>query len=286
MRVLAAVKQARPPVLLIAADGPQEDPRCAEVRSQVIAAIDWPCQVETRFLAEQHGCRRAVSSALDWAFGRHEKLIILEDDCLPHPGFFPFCEAMLDRFANTPEVMQVCGSNLTGMRPPGQSYHLSRFGPIWGWASWRRAWQAYDVEMKSWDAMRKSPRLRELCPEPFEAAWRREVLDAVHQGKVDTWDYQWAYAKLRCGGLNIIPAVNLISNIGFGPDATHTLNAADPRAGLATQDLPWPLQHAAQNSCTAWRAADQAYLCQAVGLPAKVWSIPGIRRIIRSLLKR
>ena len=148
----------------------------------MMKSIDWPCQVETRFLEEQQGCRNAVSSALDWAFGLHDQLIILEDDCVPHPSFFAFCAAMLERFQEEPEVMQICGSNLTGMRPVGQSYYFSRFGPIWGWASWRRAWHAYDVEMKAWSSLRNSPQLRQLCPEPFEADWRREVLDAVHRG--------------------------------------------------------------------------------------------------------
>ncbi|WP_395752792.1 glycosyltransferase family 2 protein [Prosthecobacter sp.] len=281
---MAAIKQARPEVLLVAADGPREDPRCTQVRDHVLAAIDWPCRVQTRFLDELQGCRKAVSSALDWAFGLHEQLIILEDDCLPHPSFFVFCAAMLDRFKNSPEVMQICGSNLTGMRSPGHSYCFSRFGPIWGWASWRRAWQAYDVAMKEWPAVRDSPLLRQCCPEPCEAAWRREVLGAVYRGEVDTWDYQWAFAKLRLGGLNIVPSVNLISNIGFGPDATHTLNSADPRAGLAVQDLPSPLQHPA--TITAWQEADRAYLTQVVGLPAKAISLQGMRRWVRSLFKR
>lgn len=283
-RVMEALRLARPAVLLVAADGPAEDPRCEEVRKAVMNGIDWPCKVSTRFLDERQGCRTAVSSALDWAFSLHEQLIILEDDCLPHPDFFAFCEAMLHRFMETPEVMQVCGSNLTSLRPADQSYYFSRFGPIWGWASWRRAWQAYDVEMNSWDRMRHSGRLGQLCPEPFEAGWRREVLDSVHQRQVDTWDYQWAYAKLCCGGLNIVPAVNLVSNIGFGPDATHTLNAADPRAALATHGLTFPLQHA--GSITPWQQADRAYLHHVVGLPPKTWSIRGIRRILRSLFKR
>jgi hypothetical protein len=283
-RVMAALRLARPEILLIAADGPHDDPRCTQVREQVLAGIDWPCQVQARFLDEQQGCRKAVSSALDWAFGLHEQLIILEDDCLPHPRFFPFCETMLDRFKAVPEVMQVCGSNLTGMQPAGQSYYFSRFGPIWGWASWRRAWQAYDVEMKAWAELRNSTQLCLLCPQPFEASWRREVLDPVHRGEVDTWDYQWAFAKLRCGGLNIIPAVNLVSNIGFGPEATHTLNSADPRADLATQELPTPLHH--PQSITAWQEADRAYLSHVVGLPEKVCSFRGMRRILRSIFKR
>lgn len=281
---MAALKQARPDVLLIAADGPHDDARCAEVRDRMLNSIDWPCQIETRFLDEQLGCRTAVSSALDWAFGLHEQLIILEDDCVPHASFFAFCAAMLDRFKDEPEVMQICGSNLTGMRPAEQSYFFSRFGPIWGWASWRRSWQVYDVEMKAWNELRNSALLRRLCPEPFEAGWRREVLDAVHRGKVDTWDYQWAFAKLRCGGLNVVPAVNLVSNIGFGPDATHTMDSADPRAEMATQELAAPWHHA--DKITAWQQADRAYLTQVVGLPLSIWSRQGLRRCLRTLFHR
>ncbi|MBB5030454.1 hypothetical protein HNQ65_000008 [Prosthecobacter vanneervenii] len=282
-RVMSALKLARPEVLLIAADGPHDDARCADVREQMLNKIDWPCQVATRFLDEQMGCRNAVSSALDWAFGLHEQLIILEDDCVPHACFFAFCSAMLDRYKNESEVMQICGSNLTGMRPAEQSYFFSRFGPIWGWASWRRAWQAYDVEMKEWSTLRNSTRLHQLCPEPFEAGWRHEVLEAVYRGEVDTWDYQWAFAKLRSGGLNIVPAVNLVSNIGFGEDATHTTNADDPRAEMEIHELASPLRHA--DKIIAWQEADRAYLTQVVGLPESIWSAKGIRRSLRSLFK-
>lgn len=124
-RVLEALKLAQPEVLLIAADGPSGDEKCEQVRERVVNSIDWPCQVETRFLDEQQGCRRAVSSALDWAFSLHDQLIILEDDCVPHPSFFAFCAAMLDRFKDEPEVMQICGCNLTGM-------HAARVGAASG----------------------------------------------------------------------------------------------------------------------------------------------------------
>ncbi len=284
-RVMAELKRARPEVLLVAADGPRDDVRCMQVRDHVLAEIDWPCKVQTRFLDARQGCRNAVSSALEWAFALHDRLIILEDDCLPHPSFFEFCAAMLDHFQDAPEIMQICGSNLTGMRPEGgRSYYFSRFGPIWGWASWRRAWVAYDIEMKAWPELSKSTRLRQLCPEPFEAGWRREVFGAVHRGEVDTWDYQWAFAKLRLGGLNVIPSVNLVSNIGFGPDATHTLSPASPCAELAVHELPMPLQHAPVVS--AWQEADRAYLAQVVGLPEKACSFRGVRRVIRSFFKR
>ncbi len=197
-RVLAAIREARPTHLLVAADGSEADAHCQETRRLVLAGIDWPCEVVTRFLAVRQGCKRAVASALDWAFGLHEQLIILEDDCLPHPGFFSFCADMLDRYRESPEVMQICGSNLLGMQPSGQSYFFSRFGPIWGWASWRRAWQAYDVELRAWPEVRKQGRLQQLCPEPFEAGWRQEVLDEVHGGHLDTWDYQGKMPGIHC----------------------------------------------------------------------------------------
>lgn len=283
-RVLSAIRQARPAQLLVAADGPEEDGGCAQTRRLVLEGIDWPCEVETRFSKTKLGCKRAVSSALDWAFGRHEELIILEDDCVPNPSFFLFCDEMLGRYRHSSQVMQICGSNLLGLQQGQQSYYFSRFGPIWGWASWRRAWQVYEVDLKMWPEVLQSGKLRQLCPEPFEAGWRREVLDEVHQGRVDTWDYQWAFAKLARGGLNIIPACNLISNVGFGPQATHTRNADDPRAGLPTQELQPPWGH--PDDVSAWREADQQYLSQVVGLPKTPWSYAGLRRWVRMLLRR
>lgn len=284
MRVLAAIRSARPRHLLVAADGPADDQACAAARELVLKGIDWPCRLECRFLTDQLGCRRAVSTALDWAFSLHEELIVLEDDCVPHPDFFPFCEAMLRHYQDNPLVMQVCGSHLIGMHPADGSYYFSRFGPVWGWASWRRAWQAYDVDLKCWPAFRDSPQLRTCCPEPLEAAWRRGVLDATHLGRIDTWDYQWAFAKMRLGGLSVVPGVNLVSNIGFGPDATHTQDAADPRSCLATHCLTWPLIH--PRNLASWEQADRAYLARVVGLPPRVWSLRGLITLLRHFLAR
>lgn len=283
-QVFAAVRQARPATLLIAADGPMDDPKCRETREVVLSQIDWPCRVEKRLLAVNTGCKTAVSSALDWAFELCERLIILEDDCLPHASFFPFCDELLDRYQEVPDVMQICGSNLTRKAPDQSSYLFSRFGPIWGWATWRRAWRAYDVKMEAWPSVRKTRQMDIWCPEPFEAAWRREVFDSVYRGAVDTWDYQWAFAKLRCGGLNIVPAVNLVSNIGFGPYATHTHDPADARAAMQTQDIGAPLVH--PPAVEPWLEGDRAYLTEVVGLPRSAWSLKSLRRRLRSLFRR
>ena len=281
--VLAILRQVRPKTLLVAADGPETDAQCQAVRELVMAAVDWECRLETRFSALRQGCRQGVAGALDWAFSRHEECIILEDDCVPDTSFFPFCEALLARYRDVPDVMQICGSNLTGMSRAGESYYFSRFGPVWGWATWRRAWNAYDVEMRAWPELRNSRRLRELCPEHFEASWRRKVFDKVASGRLDTWDYQWAFAKLLRGGLSIIPAGNLISNVGFGEDATHTKNAQAALAALPTVRLEASLRHPA--APIAWLEADRAYLNRVVGLPKTPLSPRALRHMIQSFCR-
>lgn len=280
-RLLNVLRDVRPESIFLAADGPGEDAGCIATREAYLRGIDWPCDVQTRFLAERAGCRRAVSGAIDWAFELSDQVIILEEDCLPDPSFFPFCEEMLDRFQNENRVMQVCGSNLAGCIPTEGSYYFSRFGPIWGWATWRRAWQHYDVEMRSWPEFFQSARLRKLCPERFEAQWRSRVFKSVHKGLVDTWDYQWAFAKLRTGGVNVVPAINLVSNVGFGKGATHTINATDPRAAMATESMEFPLQHSAK--VEPWEKADREYLQRVVGLPRSFLSLAALRFLVQGL---
>lgn len=278
-RVFAAIRQARPTTLLIAADGPAEDAQCQQCREMVLDQIDWPCTVETRFLEQRVGCKRAVSGALDWAFSNHERVIVIEDDCLPSSSFFRFCDELLERYADTPEVVQICGSNLTGYSPQdGTSYFCSRYGPIWGWASWRRVWQHYDVDMKSWPEVRQNNRLHALCLHPFEKLWRQEMFDESYAQRIDTWDYQWGYARLLTGGVNIVPAVNLISNLGFGPDATHTFKADDPRSAMVTGQLNFPLQHPA--SLKADETADPLHLRLNGHLPASYFSPAAARWLL------
>ncbi|HYF36878.1 MAG TPA: hypothetical protein VD994_16395 [Prosthecobacter sp.] len=286
-RVLRVLRDVKPAVLLIAADAPgreQDRAACAQTRQLVLETVDWPCHVETRFADRHLGCKTAVSSAIDWAFSLHDRLIVVEDDCVPAASFFRFCDELLARYAEDPRVLQISGSNLTGWRQRPESYHFSRFGPIWGWASWRRAWANYDVAMASWPEVRNSTLLSQLCPEPFEAAWRREIFDEVYHGRIDTWDYQWAYAKMIAGGINIIPATHLVANIGFGAGATHTWAEDDPRGRLPTCDLGFPLVH--PQTIATVPEADREYLRKVVGLPAEPWSVPGAKHLLKSWARR
>lgn len=243
-QVLAAIRLARPVRLLVAADGPEEDERCQQTRRQVLQGIDWPCSVQTRFSQAQMGCRKAVSEALDWGFGLHEKLIVIEDDCLPDVSFFQFCTELLERYEGRQEVMQISGCNETGYEASdGRSYFASRFPSIWGWASWRRAWVHHDPFMQTWPALRQTATWSQTCRFPGETAWRTSLYDAGFAGDVDAWSFAWNFAQHAQGGLSLIPTTNLVANLGWGADALHTRDVSDPRAHMTTGEMTFPLNH-------------------------------------------
>lgn len=257
-RVLDAVRAARPARLLVVADGPRrshpgEAERCAAVRG-LFDRVDWPCEVERAWADENLGCRRRLSTGLDWVFDRAEEAIVLEDDCLPDPTFFPYCEELLARYRDESRVMAVTGANFQGRRRRGAgSYYFSRYMHVWGWASWRRAWRHYDVEMRTWPAFRDGGRLAALLGDARAASRWTEILDRTHAGAIGTWDYQWLYAIWAQGGLVATPNVNLVTNIGGGDEATHTQGSS--LMGRARQPLAFPLVH--PGALAADEAADR-----------------------------
>lgn len=258
--VFEAIAAQRPNVLLLIADGPRptrigEAEQCARVR-QIVTRVNWQCDVRTNFAAKNLGCRLRMASGLDWVFSEVERAIILEDDCVPDPSFFRFCEELLERYANDTRVMQLSGFNRLGTTGDrGASYLYSKFGPIWGWATWRRAWQSYDVQMKSWPAVRTDTHLA-LYDSRRERRWRLSVFDKTYRNEIDTWDYQWAFAKMINSGLSVIPHRSLVANIGFGPDATHTTEVRE--APMPIFEMPFPLIH--PQCIVRDHAFDAAYL--------------------------
>ena len=247
-RVFARIAQARPPVLLVVADGPRdaragEAELCREVRA-VIAAVDWECQVLTNYSDVNLGCKNRVASGLDWVFEQVPEAIILEDDCLPDPTFFRFCEEMLIRYRDDTRVAMVSGDNFQTGRPPcPSSYYFSRFLHIWGWASWRRAWKHYDRNASIWPQLRDADGLKTLLEIPSQRKYWKAVFQSVYDGQIDTWDYQWTLAAWSQGMLAINPAVNLVSNIGFGAGATHTTAHTNRYANLETKPMSFPMTH-------------------------------------------
>lgn len=262
-RTLAVIRGARPDRLLVVADGPRperagEAAKCAQVRRSIEESIDWPCDFQRHYAETNLGCAQRVSSGLDWAFGISERLIVLEDDCLPDPTFFPFCEELLARYADDTRVGQICGTPHISSRVPvpvDSSYCFSRYGPIWGWASWARAWRHYDLGLRQWPAFLQEGHLDSICLSRAEVEMRRALYDRLHQTRPDTWDYQWGFAKMSQGLLSIIPKVSMIENIGFGADATHTAPAS--QVTLERLPMSFPLRH--PSFVLPWRAFDRAY---------------------------
>jgi len=228
-KVFEQVRKARPRHLYVVADGARahragEAQKCESVRRLFLNSVDWPCQLHTLFRTENLGCRKSVSTGITWFFEQVEEGIILEDDCLPDASFFPFCAEMLDKYRDNKQIMHISGSQLLSQQYEKQqdAYLYARVPYIWGWATWRRAWQLYDAEMEAWPKF-LSNRLNEI--DGLGGFLKKKFvknMQAVYRYELDTWDYQWTFTLWQNRGVSIVPNRNLISNIGFGADATHT----------------------------------------------------------------
>lgn len=225
-RVLEVIRQYAPQEIYLAADGPREGnsndaTNCTKVK-EVLSTIDWPCKVHTLFRDKNLGCKVAVSSAITWFFEQVEYGIILEDDILPDPSFFTFCAKLLELYKDDERIMHITGFNVAEKwKYKSQEFHGSRFGGIWGWASWKRAWKHYDVTIKFWEnkALQETI-LNTYFPENMREG-RRKLYDDLYDGLINTWDYQWTLCRLKQDGVCLVPALNLIKNIGFNELSTH-----------------------------------------------------------------
>lgn len=221
----AAISAARPPRLYVAADGPRpqrkEDAERCRLTRELATAVTWPCEVKTLFRNRNLGCKRACASAISWFFRQEPEGIILEDDCVAHPDFFPFCDETLARYREEPRVMLIGGSNFQygKKRGPG-SYYFSLFPHIWGWASWASAWKAYDPAMADVDRYIARHMAATIGHAGAFKVFLRNFLLAAH-GVDDTWDFQLVYSIWKKEGLCVIPNANLIRNIGNVPDSAH-----------------------------------------------------------------
>ena len=247
--VFGAIRAARPPKLYIAADGPRHDragefERCQAAR-KIAQSVDWPCEVKTLFRDSNLGCKIGVSSGIDWFFHNEEKGIILEDDVLPQGSFFSFCDELLEKYRHDENIWMISGSNLISKHTYRfeESYFVSNVPLIWGWASWRRAWQHYDVTMVGWSNWKKTAAWKELFNRDWLAvSYWTDALNTVAENRLNTWDYQWLYTCWHNSGRVILPRVNLTDNLGYGAEATHT-SAEKPQCLLESspQEMPFPL---------------------------------------------
>jgi hypothetical protein len=265
--VFDAIAQAKPKKLLVVADGPrflEEAEKCRKARA-VIERVDWDCEVLTNFSEINLGCKHRVSSGLDWVFSDVEEAIILEDDCLPSPSFFYFCQTLLKYYRDDERIMHISGNNFQfGQSRTEYSYYFSKYPHIWGWASWRRAWKYYNVDIKTWLRYQGSDVFSYICENPCEKQYWIDIFDRVFNGAIDTWDYQWVYACWCQSGLAVLPDSNLVSNIGFGVEGTHTFNSDSPLANLPLTDI-WEIDHptfVARNPMADTYTYNEFYKCK------------------------
>ncbi len=234
-------------MLLVIGDGARknvagEAEKVAKCR-EILRAIDWPCDVLTNFSDSNLGCRNRVASGLDWAFSNVDEAIILEDDCLPSEDFFIFTSELLDRYRDDESVGSISGTYSNGVDLPSDSYHFSQFPEIWGWASWARVWKKYDVNIEQWPTLKREGLLNKVFATKKAVCFWTQALNDTHARRIDTWDYQFSLLHWTQGWLSIKPNRNLVSNIGFGQDATHTLDSTSSLANFRTEELTYPLSH-------------------------------------------
>lgn len=246
-RSFAAIRHARPKKLYVAADGPRRDrageAEKAEAARQIATSVDWECDVRCLFRDDNLGCQKAVSEAITWMFETEQQGIILEDDCVADPSFFRFCDEMLERYAEQPEVGVVTGNNFQrGIRRGDASYYFSKYNHCWGWATWNRAWEKFDYSMRDCSASIATSVIDRFATAKGEQRHWKRTFRNVRRGKINSWAFRWTYSCWSNQLLTITPAVNLVENIGFGDDATHTKET--PGLQLPKrQSIAFPLIH-------------------------------------------
>jgi hypothetical protein len=291
-QVIDAIRPVAPTRLFVACDGPNpERPGEAEkvtaTRAVIESEIDWPCQIKRLYSDTNQGCRLGVSRAITWFFEQVEEGIILEDDCVPHPDFFSYCSTLLERYRHDTRVWCIAGNNFQDGQWRGDgSYYFSRYNHCWGWASWRRCWQHYDAELCQWPALRDSGLLGTIFEDPVErkywsGIWQR----LVDEGKPDTWDYQWTFTCLANGGLSALPNCNLVSNVGFGEDATHTTKKAIPTSIAEGIDLSRHPSFLLRDSVADLYTFDEVFGGKWLQFPRSSFSLPRrlASRTVRSI---
>ncbi|NER01165.1 MAG: methyltransferase domain-containing protein, partial [Okeania sp. SIO3C4] len=246
-KVFEVIRQVKPPQLFVIADAPRLDKsgeveRCIAAR-KIIDRVDWQCEVLTNYSEINLGCRERVYSGLNWVFSLVESAIILEDDCVPHLTFFRFCQELLERYRDNNQVMAISGDNFQfGNNTTEHSYYFSRYPHCWGWATWRRAWKNYDNQMQLWSKLRGSKWLENILQNSRAVKYWSQIFQNNYQG-FNSWAYAWLFAGWVLDKLTIIPQINLVSNIGFSPTATHAKDVNSKFANMSVEEMIFPLTH-------------------------------------------
>lgn len=247
-KVFEQIKNIKPSQLFITADGPRENiagdnEKCREVRS-IVDDIDWECKVFTNFAESNKGSYKSTSEGITWVFEHVDRAIILEDDCIPHPSFFRFCHELLDYYENDERIALISGNNfqLTGNKTE-HSYYFSRYTHIWGFATWKRTWNQVDLKMQCWPEFKDMKGLQAIFRKNHEVKHWEMLFQGMYEGKIGPhWDYLLSLSSYMNHTLAILPNVNLVSNIGYGVDASNCKSKSRFQE-LNIEEIKFPLKH-------------------------------------------
>lgn len=248
-QVLGKLREVKPERVYFAVDGPRPDnfadeKKVTETR-EVIKLIDWPCRIKTLFSNKNLGCKTGPFKAMDWFFSFEDEGIILEDDVLPNTSFFYFCEELLAKYRNDTRIASISGNNFQfGKNRTEDSYYFSRFSHTWGWATWKRVWRLYDLEIKPWPTLKKEGWLKDYLPDRKSVRYWTLIFDQIYGGRIDSaWDYQFTFTIWINNMISILPSQNLAKNIGFGlEEATHTKRKSK-LLNIPAIPIKFPLKH-------------------------------------------
>ena len=247
-KVFEQIRKARPARLFVTADGPRSDrpddvEKCAQTRS-IIDDVDWDCDLTLYFSDTNNGSFKSTSGGITRVFENVDRAIILEDDCIPHETFFRFCSELLDYYEHDERVALIAGNNFLASEDYTEySYYFSRYTHMWGWATWKRTWDQIDFSMDHWPSFRNMDGLKTCFKRKHEIAYWDAIMQGMYEGRTGPhWDYLLMLSMYMNNTLAVKPAVNLITNTGFGDDATHMPHKTRMH-DLEHSEMQFPLRH-------------------------------------------
>lgn len=281
-RVFETIKQVKPGKLYIASDGARperqgEKEKIENLRNWLISNVDWDCEIKTKFNEKNLGCGHGSADAISWFFENEEMGIIIEDDILASLFFFRFCDEMLEKYKDDDRIGLIGGFNGIDKELLSNEYYFSKYAQIWGWATWRRVWSDYDFTISSWGKFKNTDFIYKVFPERYISRYYFDIFDKTYKSNgeaLNTWDYQWSFCNLSKNRLTVMPCCNLVTNIGFTGEATHTFGSNNPLSNVPCGKLSFPLKHSTSYNTDI--ARDRAFLDLQISKPK-----PLIYRVIR-----
>jgi len=246
--VFKCIRDIRPDDMFVVADGPKKENtddilKCNNTRDVVNNNVDWECNLTKIYRKENMGCKLSVYNGISEFMNKYGYGIILEDDTVPNKSFFKYCEELLEKYKNDERIAVISGDNFIPSKHIKNSYEFSKYPLIWGWATWKRVWDKYDVSMKEWEHFKKDEMLDSVFDTVEERKYWTNIFNKQYNNEIDAWDYQLSFLCMKNKLLSIYPKYNLVKNIGIGSkDAAHTKKYKREYV-KETSELMFPLDH-------------------------------------------